>query len=105
MAAKKLPRPQKKDKAREYVVPWKDAQFEKDYPNLSSYMKDVTYDDGSERTTATLLLFVHEGHLKCCLNDRDNERSAFATAFTIVGLFTALEDGLENDTLDWRNKK
>jgi hypothetical protein len=85
--------------------PWKDSEFEKDWPYLAAFLKDVTWDDGTLRETGTMLIFVQEGYLKCCLNDRALDRSCFLCAPTLDVLFDLCETGLESDKLDWRAKK
>lgn len=87
------------------VSKWVDADFEKEWPYLSAFLADTVWDDGTQRETGTLLIFVQEGYLKVCLNDRAANRSAFVTGPTINMLFDACEAGLEGDSLDWRKKK
>ena len=75
------------------------------FPNLFSYLTQDTWEDGSTRVTSTVLFFVERGELKCCLSDRDAQRSAFITGSDFQGLLEAVESGLEEDTLDWRQKR
>lgn len=85
--------------------PIDDRLLREDFPNLHEYLTSVRYDDGAVRATSTLLLFVDSGALKCCINDRDNNRSAFVTATDVMGIFLALENGLRDNTLDWRGRR
>lgn len=85
--------------------PIDDKLLASDFPTLLEYLTAVRYDDGAVRQTSTLLLFIDAGALKCCINDRDNNRSAFVTATDIMGILFNLEDGLANNTLDWRGKR
>lgn len=87
------------------VERWVDAEFERDWPYLAAFLKDTQWDDGSLRETGTMLLFVQEGYLKCCLNDRAMNRSAFVTAVSIDCLFDLVEAGLETDKLEWRQRR
>ena len=87
------------------VEPWKDSGFEKDWPYLSAFLKDTQWSDGSLRETGTMLIFVQEGYLKMCLNDRACNRSCFITAPSIDCLFDLAEAGLETDKHEWRTKK
>lgn len=82
-----------------------DHDFEAKYPTLAEYMTCTVYDDNKYRRTATLLLFVDDGVLRLCLNDRDTNRSAFVTAGTMEEALSAMEMGLLDGSLDWRNKQ
>jgi len=81
------------------------SEWEKLWPNLLAFMQDETYEDGSRRTTGTLLFFFQDATFKACLNDRDCNRSAFLSASGIHEACDALEEGLANDSLDWRAKR
>lgn len=87
------------------VSKWVDGDFEKEWPFLSAFLAQTQWDDGTIRETGTLLLFVQEGYLKCCLNDRAMDRSAFVTGASINCLFDLCEAGLEKGDLDWRKRR
>lgn len=89
----------------EPVSKWVDGDFEKEWPYLSAFMSSTSWDDGTIRETGTLLLFVQEGYLKACINDRALDRSAFVTGPSINCLFDLVEAGLEQDSLDWRKRR
>lgn len=74
-------------------------------PLLLEYLTSTAWGDGSERETATLTVFVEEGRWKACLNDRARHRSAFVAAKGLADLLVGLEEGLQEDDLDWRQKK
>jgi len=84
--------------------PINDPETAKRYPTLYEYLTVTKYNDGSPRVTATLLLFVDDGALKGCLNDRDNNRSAFISAPSLLSLLEQLDIGLREDALDWKRK-
>jgi hypothetical protein len=71
-------------------------------PALCSVLFDRAYQDGTKRTTSTLLLFADGHTLKGCLKDRDSEETAWVSAETLEGLLDALEVGLQESRLDWR---
>jgi len=81
-----------------------DPEFERKYPTLLGYMTQNTWQDGSLRETATILLFSDGNSLKACLNDRANNRSAFVVQIRFEEILEALEEGLANQTLDWKTK-
>lgn len=75
------------------------------YPALSEYLALDEYPDGTKRVTSTLLLFVEESELKCCLNDRDQSRTCFVTGQTLSEMLDHLEAGLCDENLQWRRAK
>lgn len=79
-----------------------DKDVAKKFPRLAEYLAATLYDDGTRRETSTLSIFVEDGRLKVALNDRDEESSAYVTGDTLAGLLGALEEGLGDDSLDWR---
>lgn len=81
-----------------------DRSFAEQFPTLNDYLTVTKWDDGRIRTTATLLIFVDNGSLKVCINDRDNSRSAFVSEATFAALLDTLEAKLTAETLDWRMK-
>lgn len=84
---------------------WSDEQFRREYPLLTAYLEDDTWDDGATRETSTLLVFVENGVLKGCFNDRAMSRSVFVSSGSLAGLLEALECGLQDNSLDWRAKQ
>lgn len=84
---------------------WVDSSFEKQWPYLASWLAEPVWDDGTVRQTGTLTVFVQEGILKACMNDRAMDRSCFISAPTMEALYDAMEAGLENDNHEWRRKK
>lgn len=83
----------------------RDEDLEAEYPCIYEYLTARLFSDGSERETATLLLFAAEGVWKCCLNDRAEERSLWATGYTHGAAMGALEAMLDNSTGEWRRSK
>jgi len=84
--------------------PFDDRLFTDCHPNLSEMLTAIQYADNAPRTTSTLLVFCENGILRGCLNDRDNNRSAFFTAQTVGDLFQTIEDALASGRADWRMK-
>jgi len=75
------------------------------FPTLWSYLADATWSDGSARSTSTLTLFVEDGLVKLCLNDRELKRTCWSTGGTLEASAEALESRLAADNADWRGVK
>jgi hypothetical protein len=72
------------------------------FPLIVEYLTATTWDDGSERELATLMMFVDGNRWKLCLNDRALSRVAFMTGKDPEEALSSLEDGLQRDSVDWR---
>lgn len=75
------------------------------HPALYEYMTSVTYPDGGQRKTSTLLLFWEDGIWKGCLKDRDAGRSLWVTAGSPQEVLSDLEATLQSDVAEWRKDK
>jgi len=84
--------------------PFSDIKFLESYPTLHEYLTCTQWDARTIRTTSTLLFFVENGVMKVCLNDRDNNRSAFFTAPTMEELMSEMEVKLASEKVDWRTR-
>lgn len=84
------------------VVP---DDFAKKHPALWEYLTVDSYDDGTAREVATLLLFTEDGLFKACLNDRATSRTCWMSATTVGGLLGLLEEALQGDNAEWRTKR
>lgn len=71
-------------------------------PGVFEMLTSRRYPDGSIRLPSTLLVFCEDGMFKGCLNDRDNQLTAWASSESFSGLLEALERGLSSDSLQWR---
>jgi len=85
-------------------IPLKSSNWSEVYPTLWEWLTEEKFDDGTFRTTSSLLVFVQSGELKACINDRHYSRSAFISAATVEDLLQSLDEKLESDSLDWRVK-
>lgn len=73
------------------------------WPRLWEHLADDKWDDGSAREPSSLSVFVADGQMKACLNDRDSECSLYVSGATLVDCLTALEKRLNGDKeADWR---
>ena len=78
------------------------STFRSRFPALAEYLEVDSWDDGKTRLTSTLLVFVEDGSVKGCLNDREADRALWVTAGSIQGVIEALEAALAAGTGDWR---
>jgi len=99
-----LKKPKPGEKAGPVEAPWDDEAFAKTYPTITEMLYATSYEDKTLRQTSTLLIFCDNGVLRICLNDRDNQRSAFVTGETVEGTLLKLEDQLATQTVEWKNK-
>jgi hypothetical protein len=51
------------------------------------------------------MFFVQDGMVKACLNDRDEQHTAWSAALSVGELLEVLEKGLQADSLEWRRNK
>lgn len=84
--------------------PYDDPAFRSEFPSLHEYLTQAKWDDGSLRTTSTLLIFIDQGVLRLCLNDRENSRSCFFTAAEFGEGMAKLESALATGKVEWRMK-
>lgn len=81
-----------------------ESDFARAYPCLHEWITLLVWDDGAARVPATVTVFFEDGRFKACLSDRDQQRVAFTSGWTVDGALGALEEGLLGHTLDWRTK-
>ncbi len=75
------------------------------YEQVWEYLTCLSFDDGSERQTATLLLFVDGSELKACLNDRAERQTLWASGEGLEACLASLERQLQGDTTSWKRYK
>jgi len=71
-------------------------------PALWEYLTLHRWEDGRDRRTSTLLLFVDQGSVKVCLNDRDAEASLWVAGRGLEEVLEALETTLRSGSGEWR---
>lgn len=70
---------------------------------LWDYLARDRYDNGDTRQRSTLLAFADEGLFKVCLNDRESERSLWASALTLQEAIQTLDALLDSPAAEWRH--
>jgi hypothetical protein len=73
-------------------------------PVLWEYLTADQYDDGSRRTPSSLLVFVESGVVKVCLNDREVDRTLWASGGSLEDALAALDLKAGDGSADWRSK-
>lgn len=84
------------------AAPPADSEFEKRYPTLWAFLTDSKWSTGEARETGSILIFTQEGQWKAMVKDKDSGYIAFVTKNTFKSLLEALERGLVEEKLDWR---
>lgn len=82
-----------------------DPEFASTFPGLWEYLSSHTYDDGSPRVSSTLLVFVEDGLVKLCLNDRDQGMVSFLSAPTYAEALLEMDHRVVEGKLEWRLSK
>lgn len=85
--------------------PVNDPELASNYPSLYAYLTQDRWPDGNYRLTSTITVFVDGGALTVVLNDRDNNRSAFANEASLHSALAALDSAITDDTIEWRSRK
>jgi hypothetical protein len=72
------------------------------YPCVLEFVCRSAWEDGSLRSTGTVMVMVDAGQWKLWAHDRDMRSSLFLSGPTLKEAFSALEGHLERGTGDWR---
>ncbi len=81
------------------------GDWEKSYPALVEFLTRSVWEDGSGRSTGTVMLMVESGLWKAWVHDKDASCAAFVSSGTLAGLLKAVDKGVESGQLDWRPDK
>lgn len=83
------------------VVPT-DDKLAKVAPTVESFLREECWEDGTKRTTGSLLVFCEGGSWRVMLNDRDANVVGFRSGTSLEGALKAAEKALANGSMDWR---
>lgn len=75
------------------------------WPTMWEFLSLTLWPDGKSRSTGTILFFVEQGRVKANLNDRDAGVSTFVSGTSLSQCLEAVEAGLSDDSLEWRERK
>lgn len=79
-----------------------DKTFATKFPALWDFLTDCSVVNGKPRLTTAFTFSLDAGLLKMRINDRQRGLYAFVSSESFQGLLDAVEDGLKEDCLDWR---
>lgn len=71
-------------------------------PGLLDYLTANTFPDGTVRELSNLLVFVEDGVIKVCLNDRANGCSLWRSGTDILDVLASVDAAIQKGTADWR---
>lgn len=71
-------------------------------PGLLEFLTITNYPDGSVRQRSTIGVFVEDGLVKVCLNDRDTSRTLWRSGQSLEDCLLSLEVALQEPGTDWR---
>lgn len=97
-----LKRSEAKKEAADSLHAAADQGLEREHPAIHEYLTVKRFDDGTERQTATLLVFCEGGQFKICLSDRDTSQTLWASGETLTDALEALEASLQSPSPQWR---
>lgn len=69
---------------------------------LFSYLSDDLWDDGTERTRSTMMIFADGSQWKVWFNDRAMNRTCWMTGETIESALIQLDQELADDSVGWK---
>lgn len=84
------------------LPPWEGDGFMDDHPNLTSFLLDTKWADGTSRQPGTVSFFTQDGALKAAVNDKDRGVTAFLSAQGFYELLFLIDQGIKTDALEWR---
>lgn len=74
-----------------------------DFPLIIEQLVETKYPDGSARVPGALIIVADVGGWRGCISDKDNDRTLWKAAASVLDLLTALETALaEDDPTAWR---
>lgn len=71
-------------------------------PSLVEFLTVTEWAPNEPRDPGSFTIFVADGRVKVCFNDKDANMSAFASLDTLVDCLKEMEQLLAKDDLDWR---
>lgn len=73
-----------------------------DSPAVVEYLTADKFPDGAARERSVLSIFIEDGRVKACLNDRDGGRTLWRSGDGIEDCVALLDLAITDGTADWR---
>lgn len=73
-----------------------------DSPAVAEYLTATNYPDGTPRERAVMSVFIEDGRVKVCLNDRDAGRTLWRSGDGVEDCIALLDLAIVDGTADWR---
>jgi hypothetical protein len=73
--------------------------------DLCEWLSAVVWEDGTPRSTGTVMIFAEDGRWKAWLHDRDGSQSCFVSSDTLEGLLASTCKAAATAGGDWRPDK
>lgn len=82
-----------------------DSQLGNLAPTLLEWTTSLKWENGDKRKTGTVMILAEDGVWKAWLHDRDGACSGWLSAGSMLDLLVAIEEGLCNNSINWRVDK
>jgi hypothetical protein len=82
-----------------------DASISAVSPTLVEWLTTLKWENGDKRQTGTVMVLAEDGVWKAWLHDRDGRCSGWLSAGSLFDLLVAIEEGLVNNSVNWRADK
>lgn len=83
---------------------WQRDDYTDTYPSIYAFVNDTTYSSGKARLTGSISMFTKVGTLTFAVNDNDRQLTAYVSAGTWAEALQMIEDGIREDSLQWRKR-
>jgi hypothetical protein len=87
------------------LIFWPGPEGSEAYPALHEFLLMDKWDDGNERVTGTIILFLDGNRIKLMLNDKDCGRVGVVSGRSVYECLEAADAALEDDAVDWRKSR
>jgi hypothetical protein len=93
-----------KAKAAGVGTPAVDVELEEAFPILYALMTELRVDARTVRQPSSITVFTQDGMWKCCIVEKDENKSLFGSGDTLWGALANVEARLDSPIVDWRER-
>lgn len=79
-----------------------DPKATEKFPSLVEFLTVTEWAPDEPRDPGSVTVFVQDGRVKVCFNDKDANMTAFASLDTLTDVLKEMERLLAKDDLEWR---